>query len=388
MRLAIGFENFGPYHLARLNALARHAEVLGIELHAKSTIYDWDPTKTADIRFARRTIFDIGQVPKAPREIERKISVELDRFKPEVVLIPGWASALALAMTVWCCRNRMPSVVMSESNAFDHRRNPIRERLKLLLINIHSAAFVGGSSHKDYLVRLGMAADCIETGYDVVDNAHFAHPPSGSTRPHPRRYFLASARFISIKNLDGLLRAFARARARGEMDDVDLVLLGDGAERGSLERLRTDLGLGDAVHMPGFIQYPDLPVWYGHAEAFVHVSAVEPWGLVVNEAMSAGLPVIVSRTCGAAELVQDGECGWVVDHNDIRAIADCMHILATDVTGRGRMGAAARALIAGHGPAHFGEGGLAAATHAKRKGFQGRGLVGRVIAEALIRGAV
>ena len=82
--------------------------------------------------------------------------------------------------------------------------------------------------------------------------------------------------------------------------------------------------------MPGFKQYHDLPAYYGLAGAFVHTSTVEQWGLVVNEAMAAGLPVLVSRNCGcAADLVQDGVNGFAFDPLD----GDRMAALLTKVAG-------------------------------------------------------
>jgi len=63
--------------------------------------------------------------------------------------------------------------------------------------------------------------------------------------------------------------------------------------------------LHSSVHLPGFKQYDELPVYYAFANAFVHASTTEQWGLVVNEAIASGLPIIVSDRCGCVpELVQ------------------------------------------------------------------------------------
>jgi glycosyltransferase involved in cell wall biosynthesis len=78
----------------------------------------------------------------------------------------------------------------------------------------------------------------------------------------------------------------------------DLVLLGDGPLKADLCRLIDDLRIRNRVLMPGFKQYEELPAYYALARAFVHASATEQWGLVVNEASASGLPVIVSNRCG------------------------------------------------------------------------------------------
>ncbi len=80
----------------------------------------------------------------------------------------------------------------------------------------------------------------------------------------------------------------------------DLVLLGDGPLKPTLLKLISSLGLESCVHLPGFKQYDELPVYLGLAETFIHASTTEQWGLVVNEAMASGLPVLVSNRCGCA----------------------------------------------------------------------------------------
>ena len=81
--------------------------------------------------------------------------------------------------------------------------------------------------------------------------------------------------------------------------------------------------------MPGFKQYPDLPAYYGLANAFIHASTTEPWGLVVNEAMASGLPVLVSNRCGcAADLVREGVNGFTFDPCNVEEIAQKMFQLS------------------------------------------------------------
>src|SRR5262249_38238680 len=157
-------------------------------------------------------------------------------------------------------------------------------------------------------------------GYDAVDNEHFKkgaeksrNQPTNNEPKLPQRFFLASARFVREKNLAGLINAFARYRELARTATVDggprtvdckpwdLVLLGDGPLRAELEAQLSALGLQEFVSMPGFKQYDELPPYYGKASAFVHASTIEPWGLVVNEGMASGLPVLVSNRCGCAQ---------------------------------------------------------------------------------------
>jgi glycosyltransferase involved in cell wall biosynthesis len=139
-----------------------------------------------------------------------------------------------------------------------------------------------------------------------------------------------------------------------------------------LERLVGDLGLRSRVHLPGFRSYDLLPLYYGLASFFIHVSTVEQWGLVVNEAMAAGLPVVVSRGCGSAhELVVNNINGYVVDPRDEQMLAEHIGTLAACEAGRRRMSAAARQAVSRCSLERFAEGLLEAtktALNSQRKG--------------------
>jgi len=173
----------------------------------------------------------------------------------------------------------------------------------------------------------------------VVDNAYFREKTeeirsqrSVVRRKYqlPENYFLASARFIEKKNLPKLIQAYAKYRKSSEVrsqksavsDEApwDLVILGDGPLRETLNSQLSALNLSEHVRLPGFKPYNELPVYYALANAFVHASTSEQWGLVVNEALASGLPVIVSERCGCVpELVQGN--GFTFDPFDEQQLA-------------------------------------------------------------------
>jgi glycosyltransferase involved in cell wall biosynthesis len=173
----------------------------------------------------------------------------------------------------------------------------------------------------------------------------------------PEKYFLASCRFIEKKNLPRLVEAFADYRRAGGVGAWDLVLLGDGHLRQPLTALISRCGLDAAVHMPGFRQYDDLPAYYGLAGAFVHASSTEQWGLVVNEAMAAGLPVIVSKACGCVdELVVPGKNGYVFDPTAPSELTGCLVHVASDRCDRRLLANEGRAIIGKWAPDRFATG--------------------------------
>jgi 1,2-diacylglycerol 3-alpha-glucosyltransferase len=392
-RVAIMFDTFGPYHLARLNAVGAVLPTLGLEVASRSAIYDWDPTSGAST-FERTTLFR-GRGSRNYRfeEIASKLDDVLQAFKPEAVLVPGWASKAAIGMLRWAIRQNVPAVILSESTAHDAPRSPWREAVKRGLVGCFAAGLVGGRSHAAYLEQLGLPRDRIFFGYDIVDNMHFAHGTAEARADEAAernrlalldRFFLASARFVPNKNLIGLIDAYAHYRQGAGASAWGLVLLGDGAQRAEIEARIAAHGIGDHVALPGFKQYGDLPAYYGLAGAFVHVSRVEPWGLVVNEAMAAGLPVVVSSSCGCApELVTEGKNGFVVEAGDIGILADRLAELAgMDPNARSEMGERSSEIIAPWSPARFAEGCRATVETAMRVGSGQAGPARRALVNA------
>ncbi|HEY4757559.1 MAG TPA: glycosyltransferase, partial [Chthoniobacterales bacterium] len=134
------------------------------------------------------------------------------------------------------------------------------------------------------------------------------------------------------------------------------------------------------VHLPGFKAYDELPVYYALANAFVHASTSEQWGLVVNEAVASGLPVIVSNRCGCApELVNDNGVTFDPSNEDELA-ARLLGIASLPDQERKRLGENSYRIAAKFAPERFGEGLQSAATLAmeipqKRFGVMDRALL-------------
>ncbi|GGA34130.1 glycosyltransferase family 4 protein [Sphingomonas psychrolutea] len=358
-RVAILFDNFGPYHIARMLGAAAPLDVVAIEATPRGTEYGWDkPVVPAPLHYL--PLAGAGTL----REIVAELDSKLTPLAPAAIALPGWSSRAAFAALIWARQRKVPAILMSETNGWDFARKPIAEWVKRRIVAHYSAGLVTSDSQARYLVDLGLNADAIFRGYNAVDNAYFASTSANATMPEglpetPHgRYFLTSNRFIEKKNLARLLDAYAAFR-RGRSDDPadwPLVLLGDGALRAALETQRKALRLERHVLMPGFRQIDELPRFYGTAGAFVHASTTEQWGLVVNEAMASGLPVAISNRCGCAEvLVEDGVTGLLFDPFDTAAITRVLtRLTATDESAA--FAAHGRARVDAWGPARFGSG--------------------------------
>ena len=393
------FQRLGPYHVARLSATADVCEVVAIEIAAETKEYAWARVESANV-CERVTLFPEGdgRVMTA-KEMPQRMRFALSNCHPEAVAIPGWSTNGAFAALDWCAATGTPAILMSESTAIDEPRRSWREGIKRRVVGLYAGALVGGQPQIDYLVELGMPRARISTGYDAVDNGYFARgakevrSKKEEVRKRfelPENYFLASARFIEKKNLGGLIRAYADYVRRCECEKVenwDLVLLGDGPLRDSLNSQLSALNLHANVHLPGFKQYDELPVYYGLASGFVHGSTTEQWGLVVNEAMASGLPVLVSNRCGCAiDLVQEGRNGFTFDPSDIEQLAQLMlKLSAFQPFKLSAFGDASRQIISGFDVAAFGRGLLQAVEVALQRCVVRPGLLDRSLLQLLLR---
>lgn len=155
--------------------------------------------------------------------------------------------------------------------------------------------------------------------------------------------FLFSGQLIPRKGVDLLLSAFTSVAKR--RDDVAVLIMGDGPERAALES-SVPANLQARVRFAGHVPYSDLPAFFGAADAFVLPSRHDGWGVVINEACAAGLPVIAASSVGAAgDLVEDGASGFVFARDDVATLADRMERLAGDPGMRSSFGARAREIV-------------------------------------------
>ncbi len=366
-QLAILFHRFGPYHKARIESVANHLPVSAIEISRHTDVYAWDYVELqASVDRSTLVQTDASNRQVAAEQVRKAVKSCLDLKRPSAVAIPGWSDPAAFHALKWCVLNKTPAILMSESNQFDERRVWYKEWIKKQLARCFSNALVGGQNAKNYLMTLGVYQNRIHLGYDAVDNAHFRRPDElDSTKLREelglrKPYFLVSARFVSKKNIQTVLHAFSNYIHASKSDSLkayDLVLMGDGELKNELQRRVEELRLSQSVHFVGFQQYEQIPKYYWGAVALVHASTTEQWGLVVNEAMAAQLPVIVSNRCGCVpELVHDGKNGFTFEPMDAGALADKMFFLTKEPCTADTFGVNSRKIISNWGCDRFATG--------------------------------
>ena len=369
MLLALIYNNFGPYHLARLAATAGYGknygiEVMGIEIASQERRYAWEPESTAETK--KLTIFPARAVEELSQwELISGMWSTLNRLNPQAMAFGPSGETLPafLAMLAWARLRRRVALVMMDSKYDDFPRLRLKEFLKKRMFSLIDAALVGGTYSRDYAASLGLAAGRIFPGCDVVDNDYFARKADWARENAaqgcnefqlPEHYFLFVGRFDEKKNIFRLLEAYAHYLTLAPAPPWHLVLCGSGPLEQALRDKAREFKLPQA-HFAGFHQIDTLPLYYGLARCLVVPSSHnEQWGLVVNEAMALGLPVLVSRACGCVpDLVQEGVNGYTFDPYDVEGLARLMLMMSSETIDLKAMGEASRRIIARWSPKTF-----------------------------------
>ena len=285
----------------------------------------------------------------------------------EVVVVPGWSMPTSLLAALACRLRRVPYVLFSETHALRRRPWWLRavKRIALRpLVGGASAWLATGSLSEAYLRAHGAREGRVFRFANTPDVAALREavlrerPRRGEVRaelgvPPEGVLVLFVGRLIAAKGPGTLVAA--QALLERDLGDRApwLVLAGEGPEEAALRAAASREGLR-RVRFAGSRRPAELPALYAAADAFALPSTHEPWGVVVNEAMAAGLPVVLSDRVGAAaDLLVDGVNGRLVPAADPRALAQALTELAQDAGLRRRMGEESQRMVVSdwdHGP--------------------------------------
>jgi glycosyltransferase involved in cell wall biosynthesis len=298
--------------------------------------------------YAYRWGFDgpYEEAPAAP--VARFVWRALGELDPRVVIISGYYDAAAWAAWAWAELHRRPKLLWAESNRFDFRRQVWKERIKTVFVSRCAAANVYGESNREYMRELGMPDAHITTKRAVIDTSLFGYaPPAGRAL----RTLLYVGRFAPEKNLERLMRVWARLARDRTCPAARLALVGYGPLEDRLRALAGELRLWNAVEFRGAARQQALPALYREADALVLPSLREPWGLVALEGMACGLPVAVSTRCGCARDVVTEATGVSFDpENEDEMAAALRDLMGRPRTELERMGRAASELACRYSP--------------------------------------
>jgi glycosyltransferase involved in cell wall biosynthesis len=356
MKFALVTEIPAPYRIPLFNALAERVELLVLflaaedprrsfyDLHEQEWRFDHDVLPGRSLRARGRWVV-----------LNHGLGPRLRRFAPDAVGVGGWNQPAFVRVLAYAKAHRVPILSWVESTARDERsgRAPL-ELAKRMLVRAYDGFFVPGRASFDYVRSFGVAPERIAVAPNAVDASVFAGPRDSSDGT---MRFLYVGRLDPEKGLDVLLRAFREVPG-------ELVLVGSGTAEAELRALASD-----RVRFTGALPREEVAAWYRRSDAFVLPSRSEPWGMVLNEAATAGLPLVATEGVGAArELVEDGVNGFRVPAGDERALGDALRRLAEDGAFRTAAGERSRELAARLTPAAWAEGVAGLARRLSRQG--------------------
>jgi glycosyltransferase involved in cell wall biosynthesis len=262
------------------------------------------------------------------------------------------AGAIGRLAAVLAGRARPPIVVHTFHGHvlrgyFGRTRSGIFRRVERRLARVTDALVAVSPEVRDDLVALGVAAPekfaVVRLGIELDERVAGSAAARAATR---RVLGVADARFLvgwigrmtGVKRTEDVLRAFKLLRDR----DVDacLCMVGDGPDRGRVERLASQLGIMRDCFFTGYQE--EIGPFFGAFDVFVLPSGNEGTPVTAIEALAAGCPVVATRVGGIPDVVRDGEDGFLVEPGAVEELADRLVRLASDPDLRAALGAAGR----------------------------------------------
>lgn len=312
---------------------------------------------------AERAGVEIVRVPGLSRELSPardalatlRLARLIRRLRPHILHThTAKAGAVGRAAALLAGGRRPPVVVHTFhghvlSGYFGRAGSLVFRAVETALARSSDALVAVSPEVRDELVRIGVAPAekfaVVRLGIELEPRVRCTEDPAEARR----RIGVGSDRFVvgwfgrmtAVKRTDDLLAMLAALRERGV--DALLLLVGDGTDRARLEQLARDRGLAKACLFLGY--QTDVAPWYAICDAVALTSANEGTPVTIIEALAAGRPAVATKVGGVADVVEDGETGFLVRAGDTDALAERLELLARDPARRHAMGAAGRARV-------------------------------------------
>jgi glycosyltransferase involved in cell wall biosynthesis len=251
------------------------------------------------------------------------------RSKADMVILPGYHRIEYWLMLFCCVLKGKRRAVFVDSTKNEQPASIAKSVLKRIFFTLCEGFLCYGERSREYVVSFGVPEEKTFIGCQAAALEHGYTPKNALEMRLERCKDLLAVTYLYVgrlapeKGLDVLIRAFEQVHAKDV--SASLTIVGSGPLDIELQELVSSLGLGDSVTFLGARNIDDLKNLYLGASCLILPSRREPWGLVVNEAMSYGCPVIVSDRCGCCpELLINGETGYTFRTDDIGDLAEKM----------------------------------------------------------------
>jgi len=282
----------------------------------------------------------------------------IQAFNPAVVNLTGYYDIASWTILFYCKLKGIKTILSNESTANDHDRNTLKEYLKALIINKFDGYFNFGTLSENYILSLGISSKKMLVKLNCVDNKalneiYLKYLPdriqSQKILEISPKNFIFVGRLIDFKNLYYFLEAFKEAQTRSSYA-WGLIILGDGELKEDLQQFIINHNIQN-VHFQSSVSWQKVPEYLALSNVLVLPSYSEPWGLVVNEAMACGLPVVVSDKCGSAvDLVKNGENGFTFSPKNKKQLTNILLKFMNNEVDAEQMGLASQRIIKEYSP--------------------------------------
>ncbi len=242
----------------------------------------------------------------------------LKKEKPNSIIVSGFSSA-TIKVFFYSLINKTPFIIWNGSIEKVGRKDSLIRTIQRKLLTSFATAFVAyGSKAKEYLIKLGASENQVFISTNTVDTSYFETATNDcrlSIDDDGLNHFLYLGYLVPRKNV-GLLIDMAN-NLQKQRNDFCIDVIGDGESREQLELKVKNLGLSQFVKFHGFKQKHELPPYFAQTKALLFQTDFDIWGLVLNEAMAAGVPCLSSVNAGASsDLIKNGYNGFIVDYEN------------------------------------------------------------------------
>jgi glycosyltransferase involved in cell wall biosynthesis len=333
MKILLLTDTIAPYRIPVFNLLAgeKNLDFSVLSLTKNMAGKNWEFDERL-IKFKYRILkgFQFPFLLKIPLVISFGLRAALKKLSPDLIIITGYYQPAFPWALLYCKRRGIRVVCLVESSLRTVRLKDIFSRnYRKWFIERCDAFIAPGERSREFLLNLKISRDRIFIAPNAADNSYYQVDIEKKyaekrglpgSRGYPERNFLYVGRIVKEKGIEALLKAYKEADL-GER--VGLLLVGAGRHEAYFKRLAGKLKLRN-VFFEGFKQARELKGYYRLSDVFVFPSLSDPWGMVLNEAASSGLPIITSGEPAASETLVSDKNGWKFEKGDVAGLRDCL----------------------------------------------------------------
>ncbi len=374
IRVALLTNSLSPHSLPVCEHISRSVKEFRAFLSAAADRYHNFPKPEASFRITVQRSFNrlrfprkaYGHWQKSELHVPYDTYLQLRAYDPDLILSVQLGLRTALAILYRLRRPRVKLILWATlSRHTEARRHWVRKALRRWIVRHIDGAFVNGRQGEEYLRLLGYEGPVTTIPY-AIDERYFA---GGSYRPRQGVFHLIYAgQLVAQKGLRPFCTALNRWCAAHPDTEIRFDLVGDGSDARAIRTMSTEGNLAITIFRP--MDQQRLATRYHQADILAFPTLGDEWGVVVNEAMIAGLPVLGSIYSQAVvELVEDGVAGWRFDPKDEKSLFQAFdRAFSSNIEQLEEMSTRAQDRIAELSPAFV----AACAVEAMQRIYQGR----------------